>query len=231
MLRRQDMVCNHAVKVPAARVALLGMCLAILPTPTASQVQERKSMRYFVGVELAPVPQESLAVLADELRRLGPEGIRWSPPPAYHLTLRFLDELDRPTLDAVSAALEVVAQDTRPLRTRLRGLGSFPWRRGGGPRVLWAGVAEPHPELDALAARIDQAVRGVGLPAADFPFRPHVTVARARRHQVTGELAAALERLGEEDLGEWPIEAFVLFEANRSDPQGGYAQVRRYRLR
>lgn len=188
-------------------------------------------VRYFVGIELAPAPREALDVLAGELRRLGPaRGLRWSPAPAYHLTLRFLGELDAPTLEAVAAALDAVALESPPLALAVRGLGSFPWRGRGGPRVLWAGVAEPHPDLDALAARVDEAVRGVGLPPADFPFNPHVTLARADRGAVAGALAGALERLAEAEVGPWPVASFVLFEAHRPEAAGGYVEVRRFPL-
>jgi 2'-5' RNA ligase len=223
------MLRNDRVPIRTALIGFLGALAGLAPIARA---EERKPLRYFVGVELAPAPQEALAVLTGELQRLAPKAkLRWSPPPAYHLTLRFLGEQDEATLAAVAAALDVVAQDTRPLTTHLHGMGSFPWRGKGGPRVLWAGVAEPHSDLDDLAARIDEAVQAVGLPPADFPFRPHVTVARANRHAVAGELAEALENLEGADLGEWPIQAFVLYEARRPDPQGGYVEVRRYTLR
>lgn len=230
MLRRRVMARNIPVPKRTALSGILALSLAALVSQPCG-AEEGKAMRYFVGAELAPVPQEALAVLAGELQLLAPEGLRWSPPPAYHLTLRFLDELDGPTLDAVAAALEVVALEAGVVTTRLRGLGSFPWRGKGGPRVLWAGLEEPHAGLDDLARRIDAAVRGVGLPAADYPFRPHITLARAARHSVKGELAAALARLEDQDLGGWSIQSFVLFQAHRPDPEGGYVAVRRFRLR
>ena len=65
-----------------------------------------------------------------------------------------------------------------PFEIELGEAGRFPPR--GRPRILWRGVGPAGP-LTALARRLEDAARELGFRAEERPFRPHLTLARARR--------------------------------------------------
>ena len=70
----------------------------------------------------------------DALDRLceGLPGIRWSDPSQFHLTLRFIGEVEQGTFYEIGEALANVSH--APFELALKGLGQFPPRGAGtGP--------------------------------------------------------------------------------------------------
>lgn len=124
--------------------------------------------RLFVAIALPELVKDQL-----ELLRRGIPRARWTRERQYHLTLRFLGEVEGPAVQLVHELLRGVR--AAPFELRLVGTGHFPPR--GQPRVLWAGVP-PEPHLDELQRRVEKAVRRAGLPADDRRFAAHVSLAR-----------------------------------------------------
>ncbi len=124
------------------------------------------SLRLFLAL---PVPEP----VADRLATLETDvpGAAWRLPEQYHLTLRFLGEVDNATARDID--LECGRIVAAPFELALKGVGSFGGRE---PSALWAGVAESPPLLQ-LAHAIESAVRRAGLAPEGRRFKPHVTVA------------------------------------------------------
>jgi 2'-5' RNA ligase len=122
-------------------------------------------MRLFVAVR---PPEDVLAALAGLARPEHP-GLRWSTRDQWHVTLRFLGDVDDP--DPVAAAL--VAAPLAPTEAVVG-----PEVVALNPRVLCVPVAG----LDDLAAAVAAAdLPGVRRPPEDRPFRGHLTLARLGR--------------------------------------------------
>ena len=101
----------------------------------------------------------------------------WYDPEDYHITLKFLGNLDEAAPPRLIKAALPVAGSTRPLIIGAAPPGGFPDRRA--PNVLWAGVCV-NPELDTLAARLDHVMVGLGFRPERRRYQPHITVARCR---------------------------------------------------
>ncbi len=114
--------------------------------------------------------------VGEELRRLHQPlpGARWVEADAYHLTLRFVGDVEGPVAREFIANLANVETDAFELT--ISGLGAF---GGDNPHTVFAGVADS-PGLDALAKAHEKAARAAGLPPEKRPFTPHVTLARLR---------------------------------------------------
>jgi 2'-5' RNA ligase len=116
------------------------------------------------------------------------DGLRWVPPGALHITLAFLGPVEADQVAQVRARIAGLAAK-HALMTRATGrLGAF--ARPGSARVLWYGVADPDGGLSTLAEDLAEA-----LQLETEPYRPHVTLARARRRSVDlrGWIEAASE--------------------------------------
>lgn len=127
--------------------------------------------RLFTGLEIPPEIGAELA-----RHRGGLHGARWVDPENYHVTLRFLGDIDEGTARDVYAALE----ETRPrgeIPLAIDGLASFGGRR---PHALFANVAAS-PALSELHAEHEALARRVGLAPETRKFHPHVTLARLRQ--------------------------------------------------
>jgi 2'-5' RNA ligase len=126
-------------------------------------------LRLFVGIEFPPELKLRLSLLQS-----GVAGAKWVDPGNYHLTLRFIGEVDEGTAADVDEAL--LRLKARPFSVQLAGTGVF---GNGKPRQLWVGV-EREPALATLHSKIELALIRAGLPPEPRKFAPHVTLARLR---------------------------------------------------
>jgi RNA 2',3'-cyclic 3'-phosphodiesterase len=101
-------------------------------------------------------------------------GARWIEPQSYHLTLRFVGDIDRVVAREFADNLASVVIDAFELT--IQGLGVF---GGNDPRSIWAGVA-PSGSLETLAKAHEKAARNAGIPPDKRPFTPHITLARLK---------------------------------------------------
>jgi RNA 2',3'-cyclic 3'-phosphodiesterase len=174
--------------------------------------------RLFTGLEIPPAVAGSLSGL-----RGGLPGARWIDPENYHLTLRFIGDVDDVVAHEVASMLGRVRR--QPFEIRLEDLRSFGGRK---PRAVVAAVA-PAPALMELQAEHERLMQRVGLEPEGRKFSPHITLARLREsssRQVADYLAVrALFR-----SPPFTVARFVLFSSRASIGGGPYVVEAAYPL-
>lgn len=138
-------------------------------------------MRLFVAVPLDDVTRETATRVSDRLRvRLGSHAhdFSWAKPDTFHLTLKFLGDVEPARLDDVSAAVREACAGVAPFDLIVGALGGFP--RLEHPRVLWLGLDLGDEPLRRLAQRVDEALVLRNFPGETRPFTAHLTLARAK---------------------------------------------------
>lgn len=183
------------------------------------------AIRAFVAIDVPPAVERALAVAQRELVDTGARA-RWSPAAGYHLTLRFLGDLDPAAVEAMTAALRSALAGSAPFELAYRGLGSF--GRKGAPRVVWAGVGDGEPELRALAGAVDRAAGALGLFPDPKGFTPHVTLGRIER--ATPALVAEVAAHPERPFGTQRVDEVVFYRSEQTG-QGRYGVLARVALR
>ena len=133
-------------------------------------------LRLFVAWPLPEGVGREIGRMTKELRAELPPA-SWPRPESIHLTFAFLGDTSEERASTIASALDSVACAAIPIR--LGGVGVFPDERR--PRVVWLGV-DPAPPVVVLAGEIRRALAGVGATFDPKPFRPHLTVARIKRH-------------------------------------------------
>ncbi len=128
-------------------------------------------IRLFFGLELPNALRARIGALAG-----GIDGARFAPPENLHITLRFIGEVDEPTLQDVALAAGGIRFE--PVPVTLAGAGHFESRKRVS--AVWLGV-EPSPPLVGLRDRIEAALVRSGLPPERRKFKPHVTIARLNK--------------------------------------------------
>jgi 2'-5' RNA ligase len=123
-------------------------------------------LRLFVGIGLPPELKLRLSLMASGL-----PGARWVDPGNYHLTVRFIGEVDEGLASDIDAALAVL-QAPR-FDVQLVGIGHF------GARMLWVGV-ERNPALLHLHGKVDAALARLGFGPDERRYSPHVSLARLK---------------------------------------------------
>lgn len=174
--------------------------------------------RLFSGLEIPGELVKRLAML-----RGGLEGARWVEPENYHITLRFIGDVDGDTATRFSEALAQIEADCFSLT--LTGAGSF---GRGKPRAVWAGVA-PNEPLDALRLAHEKAALSAGLEPEQRNFHAHVTLARMRTVKAAA-VAKYLEYISAFLTPAFTVTRFVLFSARESRGGGPYVVERAYPL-
>jgi len=151
-------------------------------------------VRAFIALNFPPALREDLGKAVAPLRALDLP-VRWVEAGGLHLTLKFLGDVPDARLDELNGALQQVVLGARPVTVTFEGFGAFPDVRR--PSVIWAGVVSD-PALELLQHSVEKAFGPLGFPPDGRPFRPHVTLARARRDARPAAfpgLAAGLEAL------------------------------------
>jgi len=169
--------------------------------------------RLFIAVDL---PEPVKARLADLCS--GVPGAKWVKHDQIHLTLRFIGDADDAQTEAIKTALWTVKAAS--FEMRLESVGQFPPK--GKPRVLWVGVTAP-PALTGLHQRITTALAALGLPAEDYPFAPHITLARLKTPPAPEATRPFFARHAAFNTDPFPVESFVLYSSVLA-PQGASYQ-------
>lgn len=125
--------------------------------------------RLFTGLEIPDGLAQELALM-----RGGISGARWIDTENYHITLRFIGDVDLATARAAAEMLEDIRRS--PFTVTLEGLDFF---GGDKPRAIVAKV-QPSPPLIELQAEQERIMRRIGIPPEPRKFTPHVTLARLR---------------------------------------------------
>jgi 2'-5' RNA ligase len=172
-------------------------------------------VRAFIAIDLDPGLKAAVQDLIRTLEATRAE-VRWTKPGGYHLTLKFLGEIDDALLEQVTAVLAAAASRHKSFPLSLRGTGAFPGERN--PRVLWLGI-EAGPELAAFQKDLEAALEPEGFPREDRPFRPHLTLGRVKGRDRLDKAMAELAKHAEADLGSMTAVKVALFES-RLRPDG-----------
>jgi 2'-5' RNA ligase len=130
----------------------------------------------------ALVPDENclryLEAQQNHLKRCGWQRYgKFSPEESLHLTIRFLGPVSEEVLPPLMEAVRDLGKESKPFDYEVGKPILFP--RVSRAKVVAAQVA-PNFRLKQLARALDQAAVAVGLPANNFPFRPHITLARLK---------------------------------------------------
>lgn len=166
--------------------------------------------RLFTALE---IPRD--AALSLSLLRGGLPGARWIDVENYHLTLRFIGDVEGHVADDVVDALDRI--DRPAFDLTLSGVGAFGSKK---PNTIYAATL-PSPELNALQGEIDRICKRVGLASDQRKFLPHVTVARLRNSS-PGEVARYLSGRGNFAAMPFRVGRFVLMSSRESVGGGPY---------
>src|ERR1700760_430452 len=157
--------------------------------------------RLFTGLE---IPTEVCQTLSN--LRGGLPGARWIDPENYHVTLRFIGDIDGIHANEVASMLFRV--NRRPFEVKLRGLTSF---GGKKPRAVVADI-EPSRPLIELQAELERLMQRIGLDPGRGKITPAVTLGWSPRcaEPWRGGLSLGARLLPKPRLHRRPLRAVLL---------------------
>jgi 2'-5' RNA ligase len=172
-------------------------------------------VRAFLAFEIPTAIRSRLTDIQQVWRRELPRA-RWTRPQGWHLTLKFLGEVDPPVLGALTAELAPVLAGIPKVAVTLSGTGFFP--TPSRPRVAWVGGSAPGAEVVVQA--VEAAAEAIGLERQNRPWTIHLTQARLKERWPKPAVESYLDRGKELVFEPFDCREVVLF---KSDLQPGGA--------
>jgi len=178
-------------------------------------------VRAFFGL---PVPEAHRAALAPYLAACAavtPQ-FRWTPASNVHLTVRFVGSVERSVVENIADRL--ASRELAGFELGSGEVGTF--KRGRLARVVWLQVSTGTDAARALAEVVEAECVRTGLAPDTRPFKPHLTLARARPRD-----GAALPPLpAAPELPPWRADELVLYRSHLGRAGSVYEPLRTIRL-
>ncbi len=148
---------------------------------------------------------------------------RITNPHDFHITLRFLGEVEENLVPDIEGALDGMRKPT-PFGVEVSGLGTFEKKR---QCVLYAAVQSVK-KLSLLTEDITKKMEPLGLTFEKRAYMPHVTVARLRN---TKNVEDYVKRYGRDVQASWQAKEFHLMRsASAEDGEKRYSILRTFAL-
>jgi RNA 2',3'-cyclic 3'-phosphodiesterase len=172
-------------------------------------------MRTFLCLPVDEAISDRLAALSQKARERVSTRASWVAPENFHVTVRFLGEIDPMLTLELEAACKRVVREIPHFDLRIDRVGAFP--AADRPRVLWAGGAAPD-GFAALTERLEAALQSLGFGRSRPETVAHITLARLKGRPDRG-IAETIAALSE--IPDWTLSVgrLVLMES-RLTPRG-----------
>jgi 2'-5' RNA ligase len=166
-------------------------------------------MRTFLCIPIDSSLKAKLDELSQQARQRIQMSASWVRPENFHVTVRFLGEIDPMLTIDLERACKVVVRGMTPFDLPIDRVGAFP--TPSRPRVLWAGGAAPASFCDLLSS-LDRELKTLGFPSGRPETIAHITLARIKGRPDLG-IAQTIRSLA--DLPDWMLRAdrLVLMES------------------
>ncbi len=184
--------------------------------------EAKPSVRVFIAVPFPADLKAKLTALQREFRHL-PLAAAWVQEAGFHLTLKFLGEVEFTQIAPILSCMKDVAKGYQPFALTLHGVGVFPHE--SSPRVLWVGIQDETGLLKQMQQTLEARLMQIGFPSENRPFAPHLTLARLKRVARRSELLASLEAHREVVLGAFDVDQINLMESQLHPSGARYSVV------
>lgn len=175
-------------------------------------------MRAFVAIRIPEV--ESLSKPVRELSSAG--DMKTYGPGGLHLTLCFIGEIGEGYVDDMTDAIKEAAEGVDPFTISIRGMGSFPGRKG--PRIAWVGAGS-NGILESLSERITDNLDAKGVGHDLKKFVPHITIGRARDFNGSPSASRIIEEYGKTEFLTYDCDRVSLYNSELQPEGATYSIV------
>jgi len=183
------------------------------------------SIRAFLALEIPEHVKEQLASAQGDLRGELPQA-RWTRPQGWHLTLKFLGEVERSLIAGLDAELARRIRGIGSVPVKLEKTGFFP--SSTRPRVAWVGGTADGVEI--LVSAVEEVAEITGFPRDRRRWSVHLTQARLKVPWSKAAVDRFLEWGDNLDLETFICREVVLFSSDLQPGGAVYTALERYSL-
>jgi len=183
-------------------------------------------IRAFIGIEFDSVCKKYIYELQQRLKKYAVKG-RWKSSDNFHLTLKFLDEINAKQQKQIDEAMLGICAGQNPFRLEITGLGAFSGRES--IRVVWLGLSGNLHQLQPLAVKIENSMAKLGYPPEKRPYSPHITIGQDIIFECPfDQMKGFIEPI---KFGPIDVNKVVLFKSEQIQNKRVYSKISDYPLR
>lgn len=136
-------------------------------------------MRAFIAFNFPEQLKDNLYEIQEALKNVSNKG-SWVNKNNFHLTLKFLGEIDEIYVENISKILKNISANNSPLNIKLNKLGYF-YRKNNEYGVVWSGLEGDIDRLNTIYDLLEEEMSKIGFPKERRKFSPHITLVRGFR--------------------------------------------------
>ncbi|MEA4924320.1 MAG: RNA 2',3'-cyclic phosphodiesterase [Syntrophomonadaceae bacterium] len=185
-------------------------------------------MRLFVAIPVPDSVKQYARMFKNDLSASRAD-VKWVEYANYHLTVKFLGEVEKAVLPAINTSLVRAADSCPSFNLSVDNLGFFPSRMR--PRVIWLGLRGELDKAKFLGERVDAYLAAAGFePEKNHRF--HLTLGRVRSEARISEMLQIVERMaGQKKLVPFKVDHIHLMQSSLSPGGPDYTVLEMYELK
>lgn len=183
-------------------------------------------MRSFVAIDFSKQLKNRIAELQRELRSHAVTG-RWKYIDNFHLTLKFLNEIDDSTTDLLDEELKRISSAAGNFKLNISGMGYFPGNNC--LRVIWLGLAGDLYSLRSLQSKIYLNFKRHGFEPEKRDYTPHVTI--GQDVVLRGNFEDLIKKIDFNSFPEIAVDKIYLYKSEQITNKRVYTPIREYVLK
>lgn len=185
--------------------------------------------RVFVGLEISEEAREKVSKYIQALREAYSDlRVGWEKREKLHLTLKYLGEIEDDELAKLMLAVKKTARQVSLFSPEIRETGVFP--HSSKARVLWIGVKDKTKKIFVLNDVLEKECENQGFQRESRKFKAHLTVARLREPQNSGELVERHLSEQFEPVG-FKVSEIVIFQSKLQPTGSIYSRIDSFPLK
>ena len=187
---------------------------------------DERTIRSFLALDPPEEILREIGRVQNRLRKLIHGDVRWIRPESIHLTLKFFGDISGNDVANISAVAGKAAAEVRPFDLAIGGAGVFPDPHR--PRIIWLGMNGEVARLVTFQQGMERALREIGFPPEERPFRPHLTLGRIKTPKGLIGLAGVLEKGETYTAGRFTASGLGLFKSDLTPRGAIYTRLAGY---
>lgn len=189
------------------------------------------SIRTFISVPLSDVVRDDLGRIREHISNCSDilplkKGFKAVKPDNYHITLKFLGDVEEKEIPRIRETMQLAVRDIRPFDVTVHGFSGLP--RIEKPRVVYIQVHDEHSRLADIYETLNTKLGYI--KKEKRKYIPHITFIRIRRQKAWPGLASRLSGFLNRRFGVEQVSCIDLMasELNPSGPE--YSRLERVPL-
>jgi len=184
-------------------------------------------MRLFAAVSVPDSVKQHARMVRNELGSTMAD-VKWVDYKNYHLTIKFLGEVNEERLPAIKESLRLAADSSPAFHLSAGGIGFFPNRIR--PRVIWIGIKGEVEKAEFMSERVDAYLSTLGFEE-EKEHRFHLTLGRFRSDNKIHEVQKKVEEIArKEKLISFKVEKFHLMKSSLNPGGPVYSVLESFNL-